>query len=194
MQRRGLRWLKWISLLITIATIVIAIVLIWFGGTETLSPKSNDATADKPQTAVEAPVIVERKDGRTLWQLRASEANQQLNGQMHLINPELHLYNEQGSQVVVKGKQAWFNPLARNVRFEKSVSIIYDEWTIDTETLMYISGRDQISIPNKFTLHGKSLNAHGKNMTFDRSSEQLHVSDGIWIEDRDAQWQGVSLQ
>jgi len=90
MRSSGWRWLKWASLLVATGSIAVAIFLIWSAGPQL--PPTDPNAEGTPGTEVEAPVIVERKDGRVLWQLRAAEASQQLDGQMHLTGPQLRLY------------------------------------------------------------------------------------------------------
>ncbi|MDX8405446.1 MAG: LPS export ABC transporter periplasmic protein LptC [Mariprofundus sp.] len=190
MLHGSLRWLKWASLLLAAGSVMVAVFLLWSTGPNQLLPGQNNA--DKPKTQVEAPVIVERKDGQILWQLRASEASQQLDGKMQLTAPQLRLYTESGQEILIKGKQAWFNPLKRDVQFQDQVRVRYEAWTLTSHTLVYDSGSDQIRIPGSFKLHGKSMNAHGKNLTILRESEQVIVTRGIWIKDTKPKWQGVA--
>ncbi|EAU54010.1 LPS export ABC transporter periplasmic protein LptC [Mariprofundus ferrooxydans] len=189
-MHNGWRWLKWTSLLIATGSIVIAVFLIWSAGPQRPARDSNGT--EKPRTEVDAPVIVERKDGRVLWQLRASEASQQLDGQMHLIGPQLRLYTETGAEVNINGEQAWFNPLKRNVHFQDHVKVVYGEWTMTSQSLIYSSSSDQLSVPGAFIIHGKTVNAHGKHMVFHRINEQVDVKEGVWIEDTSPKWQGVT--
>jgi len=188
----GWRWLKWASLLVASGSIAVAIFLIWSAGPQL--PSTDPDAEDKPRTEVEAPVIVERKDGRVLWQLRATEASQQLNGQMHLIGPQLRLYTESGEEVNIYGEQAWFNPLKRDVRFQDKVKVLFAAWTMTSESLVYESGSDQLSIAGDFRIQGDTIHAHGKHMTFHRVSEQIEVTEGVWIQDTNPQWQGVAPQ
>jgi len=183
-------WLKWTSLLLAVGSAVVAIALIWSAGPDLLLPNENPSA--KPNTEVDAPVIVERKDGRVLWQLRAVEANQQLDGKMHLLSPHLRLYTEAGEEINIEGNQAWFNPIQRDVEFSKAVIVHYQDWVLNSESLIYDSSQDQIRIPDAFTLHGKTLQARGKNMIFLRNSGQIQVNNGIWMRDSNTEWQGVA--
>lgn len=142
------------------------------------------------QTRVESPVIVERRNGKVIWQLRATEAKQQLDGQMHLTSPELTLFTESGVQVPVGAKQALFDPLRRNIRFEGSVRVHYQAWQLESETLIFQSSNDQLSVPGKFKLKGKSIIASGKTMRIDRNKEKLYVDHGISIDDKAPAWTG----
>jgi len=192
MRQGGWRWLKWASLLIAAGSIATAVFLIWSAGPQL--PVADPDGMEKPRTEVEAPVIVERKDGRVIWQLRATEASQQLDGQMHLIAPQLRLYSETGQEVVINGEQAWFNPLKRNIRFQDNVKVVHEGWTMTSQSLVYDSSSDQIRAAGAFRIHGDTMNARGKNMTIHRISEQIEVTEGIWIEDTNPQWQGVTPQ
>jgi len=180
--------LKWISLLLSIGSIVVAVLLMWFQGPQEVATET--AESEKPQTRVESPVIVERKDGNMIWQLRAEEANQQLDGQMNLVSPTLTLFTQSGQEVIINSKQAWFDPLQRDVRFQDDVKVHYKQWLLLSQQLTYVSASDVLHIPEAFSIKGGSITARGKNMRLHRSSEQINVDDGIWIEDKDPQWQG----
>ncbi len=192
MKKKIWRSLKWTSLIVSVASIVLAIVLMRMSGPKEITSTGTDAEESK--TRVESPIVVERKDGKITWQLRAREANQQLDGKMHLINPVLVLYTEGGKDINIASDQAWFEPLQRNVRFKDHVVVHYDTWTMQTEMMIYASAEDEIHVPGKFRVQGESIRARGKNMRLHRATEKIDVEDGIWIEDSDPNWQGVLLQ
>jgi len=190
MQTKAWRSLKWGSLVVSLGSMAVAILLMQSGG-----PKqaTSTKTADhEPKTQVESPVIVERKDGKVTWQLRAEEASQQLDGKMRLSKPVLTLYTENAQEIKIESRQAWFEPIQRNVRFKDHVMVYFDDWTMQSELMIYDSGKDEMQIPGKFRLWGKTIKAHGKNMRLHRAAEEVTVEDGIWIEDTDSHWQGVS--
>lgn len=189
MRQSFWRSIKWISLGISVFSIVLAVVLLRISGPE---QTTTTTTTEEPNTQVESPVIVERKDGDVVWTLRAKEANQQLDGNMQLTHPTLVLYTESQQEINIVSQKAWFNPITRNLRFEEKVLIKYDVWNISTELLLYISGADELQMPNAFKLWGKTIKARGKNMHLHRNTERVNVDEGIWIEDSNPQWQGVS--
>jgi len=181
--------IKWISLGISLSSIVLTIVLMRLAGSDQATVTTN---TEEPNTQVESPVIVERKDGDIVWTLRAIEANQQLDGNMQLVQPTLVLYTQNKQEINITSSMAWFNPLTRNLRFKDNVLVRHDAWTASTDLLLYISDSDQLQMPNKFKIWGESIKAHGKNMRLQRNSEQIIVDEGIWIEDSDPQWQGAT--
>jgi len=190
MQKKAWRSLKWGSLVISLTSIIAAIVLMQSGGPLQTAPA--ESTVNKPKTQVESPVIVERKDGKITWQLRAEEASQQLDGKMHLSKPTLILYTESGQKINIASEQAWFEPVQRDVRFKDHVVVNFDDWTMQSELMLYVSAKDEIQVPGTFKLQGKSIKAHGKNLHFHRTTEELNVEEGIWIKDVDSHWQGAS--
>jgi len=183
------RWAKWASLTVSVGSIILAIVLMWFSGPAEVD-KATEST-EKPKTEVESPVIVERKDGKIIWQLRAKEAKQQLDGKMHLILPVLTLFTQQNREVIINGEQAWFEPLQRNIHFQSQVNVNYEGWAMQTESLIYNSTLDEVHVPDNFSIKGKTISAKGKDMHLQRSSDQITVDGGIWIQDSDPKWQGV---
>ena len=186
-----LKWnsLKWGSLALSLAAIVVTIILMQSGGPQQAAPAR---TAEKPKTEVESPVIIERKDGKITWQLRAGEASQQLDGNMHLSQPTLVLYTESGQKINIDSDQAWFEPVRRDVRFKDHVVVHFNAWTMHSDLMLYVSAKDEIQVPGTFRLTGKSIKAHGKNMHFHRTTEELNVEEGIWIQDTDSHWQGAA--
>jgi len=183
------RWIKWASLAVSVGSIVLAIILMWRAGPSEV--EQTPQSTERPKTEVASPVIVERKDGKVIWQLRADEAKQQPDGKMHLILPVLTLYTQQGLEIIIHGKQAWFEPLQRDIHFQDQVRINHEEWKMQTESLIYSSSLDEVHIPQRFTIHGRTITAKGKNMHLQRNSERINVDGGIWIRDSNPQWQGV---
>jgi len=179
------------GLTISLASIGITIVLLMMGGTQETSPTDPALDTDTAKTQVDSPVIVERKDGQVTWQLRAEEAQQQLDGKMHLITPSLILFTDNGQKIHIDSKQAWFEPLSRNVRFQDQVIVRDETWTMHSKILIYDSGKDEISVPGTFSVEGKSIHAHGKQMHMHRITQEIHVENGIWIEDSNPHWQGA---
>jgi len=190
MQKKAWRSLKWGSLVISLTSIIAAIVLMQSGGALQTAPV--ESTAKEPETQVESPVIVERKDGKITWQLRAGKASQQLDGKMHLSKPTLVLYTESGQKINIASEQAWFEPVRRDVRFKDHVVVLFDDWAMQSELMLYVSAKDEIQVPGTFSLQGKNIKAHGKNLHFHRTTEELNVEEGIWIKDTDSHWQGAA--
>lgn len=168
---------------------MLAVGLMWFAGPAEVETVAE--TVERPKTEVESPLIVERKDGEVIWQLRAEEAKQQLDGMMHLINPELILFTQQGREVTIEAKQAWLEPIQRNIQFNGQVNVQYEVWKMQSESLVYNSTLDEVHVPEKFTIKGKTISARGKGMRLNRNSEKINVDQGIWIQDSNPQWQGV---
>lgn len=189
MKQRAWQMVKWASLAISAGSVVLAVILMWLEGPTALN--SIPADKEQPQTRVERPVIVERKDGQVAWQLRAEKANQQLDGKMHLIKPKLLLFTKGGREIPIESEQAWFDPLQRNIHFQGNVVVHYKAWNLYTEAMTYENAKDEVHIPETFRIKGETLRARGKDMRLNRQTEHLTVNKGIWIEDSKPQWQGV---
>ena len=131
---------------------------------------------------MEKPSIVERDGDRIIWRLDAEKASQELKG-MHLIEPRLELFSESGKPIPVQGREAWFDPASRNIRFEGAVVVDYEGWRLTSEVLDYDSDRQELLVPGAFNIRGKDIRARGKGMRLDRSTQRLWVENGVWIED-----------
>jgi len=188
MKRRAWRMIKWASLTISTGSVILAVILMWRESPTDLISTPTDQ--EQPQTRVEKPVIIERKDGQITWQLRAKEAKQQLDGKMHLSNPELLLFTKDKQGISIESEQAWFNPLQRNIRFQGNVVAHYEVWDLYAETLVYENAKDEIHIPEAFRIKGETLRAHGEDLRLNRQTENLTIDKGVWIEDSNPQWQG----
>ena len=167
----------------------LAAVLMAIEGPTELASKAVDK--EQPRTKVESPVLIERKDGDVAWQLRAEEANQQLDGRMHLIKPTLLLFTEDKGEIPIESEQAWFDPLKRDIHFQDNVTVHYETWVLYTEVMIYKNATDELHIPGDFRVKGETLRARGKDLRLHRRTEQLTVDKGIWIEDSKPQWIGV---
>ncbi len=174
-----LRWLKWGFLFLSIGSLSLAFVLIGMHGSDT--PQEQAAT-DSGQTRIEKPLMVERKGERTVWRLRSDKAEQQLDGAMYLLGPSLELYTETDEQVPVTGEEAWFDALKRRVRFVGRVRVRYRDMQLESEELVYDGGKDVLHVPGKFRLKGERIKMHGEGLRAKRSTEQLWVEKGVWME------------
>ncbi len=189
MTRHAWRIAKWTSLTVSAGSVILAVILIGMESPAELTTTETDK--EQPQTRVESPVLVERKDGQIVWQLRAAEARQQLDGRMLLSNPRLLLFTKDEREIPIESDKAWLDPVKRNIHFQDNVVIHYESWDLYTETMIYESGTDEMYMPEAFRIQGETLRAHGKDLRLNRQTEQVTVDKGIWIEDSNPQWQGV---
>lgn len=189
MKRRVWRMVKWSSLTLSAGSVILAITLMWLQGPKELA--STAADQEEPQTRVESPVVIERKDGMIVWQLRAEEAKQQLDGKMHLDKPRVLLFTKEGREIPIESDQAWLDLVKRNIRFQGNVIVHYDIWDLYTEVMIYENAKDEMHIPETFKIKGETLRAHGEDLRLNRQTEVLTIDKGIWIEDSNVEWQGV---
>ncbi|MFQ5581339.1 MAG: LPS export ABC transporter periplasmic protein LptC [Mariprofundaceae bacterium] len=173
---------------IALGSLVLASVLLWLGGSKPISQQAGEK--DKPRAEVDKPLIIERKGEHIVWRLRAEQADQQLDGRMHLIDPELELFTESGKMIKVRGREAWFKPIKRNLSFNGAVEVHYEEWRLACDVLKYVSGKDELYVPGDFTVTGESMQARGKGLRAHRQTQRLWVDQGIWIRDNKLAWSG----
>ena len=189
MKRRGWRIVKWASLAAAVGSVAVTVLLMWTAGPKT--PVVSSQPEEQTQTKVESPVIIERREGEVIWQLRAAEANQQLDGRMLLIQPELLLFTAGKREIPIESEQAWFDPLQRNIHFQQHVTVKFASWNLASEEMIYDNAKDEVFIPGPFELTGETVRAHGKLLRLNRESEIVTVDEGIRIEDSHPRWQGV---
>ena len=187
-QRTFWRGLKWLALTLSLGSVIATLILMNLDHSQEHISQSRQSHL--PETKVEKPLLIERKSGRIVWQLRAEVAKQQLDGKMHLILPTLQLYNDNGQTMTINSKQAWFEPLTRNVKFQGEVIVDYRNWKLNSATLLYNTAKDMIHVPGQFQLRGGSVQAKGKAMYFFRKTEKVIVTEGIWMKDSAPTWQG----
>lgn len=175
--------MKWGFLGLALGSVAVAAVLMWQAqqGRSLLSGKP--VTGKTPQAYVDRPLIVEREAGRTVWRLKAAKAEQQLTGAMHLLEPELELFTENGKNIPMTGKEAWFNPLSKQVRFKGNVEVQYGEWRLYSDSMRYDHQKGAVVIPGRFRIVGKTTHVRGRNLTAWRAAQHVRVEDGVWIED-----------
>ncbi len=173
-------YVKWGCVGLSVGSVAASFLWLWLAA-PALPPAQKQEVADTG-TRVEKPLIVERDGERIIWRLQADKADQEAQG-MHLTRPRLELFTESGKVIPVRGRQAWFQPMQRNIRFEGGVIVRYGQWQLRSEVLIYDSTRDELRIPGAFRLHGKTLRARGKGLRAKRRQERIWVENGIWMED-----------
>jgi hypothetical protein len=187
----GKQWalLKWSSLGVSVGSIMIAVFFLLDASKSRVMDEPEQAgqpeqqEPQQAQTKVEKPLIVERKGEKIIWRLQADEATQLQQG-MHLIKPRLEMFTEAGELIPIQGSEAWFEPLRKNIRFKGAVQAGYREWALHSEELYYESGRDELTVPGKFTLVKPEITLRGRGLRVDRKTEQLRVDHDVWLEDR----------
>jgi len=143
-----------------------------------------ETTAQNQQTHVDKPLIIERKAGKMTWRLKAKKAVQESRGNMHLFDPQLELFSESGKRIPMSGREAWFEPLSKAIRFKGDVVIRYGDWTLYGDDVRYDHATDTIHIPGNFRIDGKLTRARGRGLTAWRSKHHIRVDHAVWIEDR----------
>lgn len=176
---------KWSCLAISVGSIVVAAGLLWVNSKGVVTDEPQQVTgeaAKQPQAKVEKPLIVERKGEKIVWRLQADSAKQQEQG-MYLIEPRLELFSETGEVIPIQGREAWFEPIRKNIHFKGEVKISYREWTLQSEELRYDSGRDEVVVPGRFEAGKPGVTLRGRGLRVDRKTERLTVDHDVWVED-----------
>jgi LPS export ABC transporter protein LptC len=190
MIHRFWTWVKWVSLAISIGSIGLAIALMLFMDQSAHLMRVVGPEKGK-QTRVEKPLIVERKGDRLVWRLKADKAEQQLQGKLLLTNPVLEMFTDNGDVVTVSGAQARFDPLHRDIAFYSEVKVAYQQWRLSCESLIYVSSKDEVTVPGSFVAVGDKMTVKGTGLRADRDTQQLWVEHGVNIVDRGSPLLGV---
>ncbi|MDQ6972790.1 MAG: LPS export ABC transporter periplasmic protein LptC [Mariprofundaceae bacterium] len=161
-----------------------AVFLVLSSEDDRLEQTDQAAVAKSQQAHVDKPLIVERKAGKILWRLRASRAEQELGGKMHLIEPELELFSENGTRIPMTGREAWFNPLSKAIRFKGDVVAHYGEWVLYGDDVSYEHSTDTVRIPGDFRIEGTLTRTRGRGLTAWRGEHHVRVDEAVWIEDK----------
>lgn len=175
---------KWAFLTLAGGTMAIAVLLVWQADMGKRLPHESAAVAQDQRAHVDKPLIIERKSGKILWRLKAGKAQQELKGDMHLVEPELELFSETGRRIPITGREAWFNPLSKAIRFHGDVVMHYGEWVLRSEDVRYDHATDTVHVPGKFRLSGRLTRARGRGLTAWRAKKHVRVAHSVWIEDR----------
>ena len=118
-----------------------------------------------------------------VWRLKAARAEQQLTGTMHLLEPELELFTETGKSIPMTGKEAWFNPLSKQVRFKGDVEVRYGEWRLYSNSVRYDQQKGAMVVPGPFRIEGETTRVRGRDLTAWRATHHIRVEHGVWIEE-----------
>lgn len=183
-------WLKWACLGLFLGSLLLAVILL---GVSQSQLKAGKVKVQKGLLSmVDKPLIVERAGEKLVWRLQADKAEQESAGRMHLLRPRLELFTEAGIPVPIHAREAWFEPLAKRIRFHGEVEMRYRDWVVTGETLAYDNGRDEVRMPQDFRVSGQGIRARGRNLRILRGERHLWVDNGVWIEDaRPGAWGGL---
>jgi len=175
---------KWGSLSISIGSVIVAAALMWVNSKEVVTAESKkvEESVQQPQAKVEKPLIVERKGDRLIWRLQADSAKQQEQG-MYLVEPRLEMFTEAGEVVPIQGREAWFEPLRKNINFKGTVQVDFREWRLNSESLRYVSSRDEAVVSGKFELKKPGITLKGRGLRVDRKTQRLTVDHDVWLVD-----------
>jgi len=174
-------WLKWFFMALTAGSLTMAGILLWLG--EPAHQEDAPELAHKAMTQIDKPLLVERKGDRLLWRMQAESANQSPDGNLELDVPELDLFSSDGVKVPIRSRKAFVDTLKREIRFRGDVVVIYDQWELRGQVLIYDINRDLIHMPAQFQINGPGITVKGKNMTIDRSRQHVLVEERVWIRD-----------
>ncbi len=176
--------IKWSCLGVSVGSVILAGGLMWINSKEVVTAESKkvDNSIQQPQAKVEKPLIVERKGDRLIWRLQADSAKQQEQG-MHLVEPRLELFTETGEVVPIQGREAWFEPLRKNISFKGAVRVDFHEWRLNSEALRYESARDEAVVPEYFELKKPGVTLKGRGLRVDRKTQKLTVYHDVWFFD-----------
>ncbi|MFQ5355135.1 MAG: LPS export ABC transporter periplasmic protein LptC [Mariprofundaceae bacterium] len=181
-------WLKWAFLVISVGSLISGGVLLWIA-----EPDHQETTQKLPQEAVteiDKPLLVEREGDRLVWRLQAKSARQQTGGNLDMDIPQLDLFTKAGLQVPVQSQNAFFDSSSRSIRFEGDVVVVYGEWELRSQKLIYGINHDVIRVPDSFRLNGPGVIVKGKNMIVYRQEQRLLVKEKVWIRDsRPGSWE-----
>jgi len=176
-------WIKWGFLSLALGSMAVAAILMWQAQQAKPLLSGKPVAGKAPRTHVDKPVIVEREAGHIVWRLKAAKAEQQLTGAMHLLEPELELFTETGKSIPMTGKEAWFNPLSKQVRFKGDVEVRYGEWRLYSNSVRYDHQKGAVVIPGAFRIEGKTTHVRGRTLTAWRATQHVRVENGVWVED-----------
>ena len=171
--------LKWSALAAALVALGSMIYLLNHAGSATQSGHRSGSKGG----FMDQPVIVEHQGDRLKWRLHARKAEQGLHS-THMTSPSLELYDSEGKPIPVRGDEAWFNPVSRNIRFQGHVRIDYQAWRVQTPLAVVDGLHGIIHLPQQFTAQGDGIRAHGTDLWIDQNKHHLEVKQHIWIEDR----------
>jgi len=185
-----LKWIKWASLSITLASVIAAIYMLWQPAAD-LPEVAEPGSEAETGIQVDKPLLVEHEGDNVVWRLQAEKAEQNLDGSMSLTKPKLELFTESGRVMPVSGKQAEVNLLGRSITFSGDVELHFEsDWMLRCETLSYDGSKDEVLVPNRFTAEGPEIMFQGGSRRIARKSQRLWVDNGVRIEDANpARWQ-----
>jgi len=182
MQAWHWRCLKWSCLMLSMGSVIAAAALMWTHHETDKLPEDTTDQGEVASTQVNQPLLVERKGEKIIWRLKAESAKQHENT-MLLTAPTLELFTENREIITVHGKQAWFEPIQRNIHFKGDVSVTYRSWLLKSDDLRFDSAHDEVIVPNSFIVTAKDTTIKGRGLKGNRKTQIVHVAHDVWVKD-----------
>ena len=180
-----LTWIKWACLTLAVGSVIAAVFMLWQSASQ--APAEAPAEVEQAESGIQVdkPLLIEHEGENVIWRLEADKAEQNMDGSMHLFAPRLDLFSESGSNIPVSGNEAKVDLLSRSIEFLGDVELSFEsDWLLKCDALKYDGGKDELSIPQDFSVRGPALAMRGGSLLIDRKSQRMLVRGGVWIEDQ----------
>jgi LPS export ABC transporter protein LptC len=127
---------------------------------------------------------VKVKDGRTVWELTAREAEYfEDQGQVVVTRPEVSFFGEDGQNVAVKGREGRvFLSGATNlekIELGGGIEVHVGEYVLRTDKAIWVQQEDVIVSPGHVAVQGAQISLDGEGMLVDLGRQRVQLLKGV---------------
>jgi LPS export ABC transporter protein LptC len=172
-----------------IACVVLALVSLGFILGRTLSQRQDAETASG---AALSPAVSQRirdfhrvkvRDGRTVWELTADEAQYfEDEGKVLVTSPAVSFFGSDGQSVAVVGREGRVfvnGSEIQKIELGGGIEVKLGGYVVETEDAVYVQAQDAIVAPGRVKVTGTELSLDGVGMVVDLANQKVSLLRGV---------------
>ena len=120
------------------------------------------------------------KDGAIQWELEAGSAELEPgSGKMVLKDPLVDFFLKDGTRVNLKASKGILNTKNNNIEVRGNVEVVFDRYTLNTETLVYNHQTRRLQAREPVRITGQSFNLKAAGMVYDLETSQATFNGDV---------------
>jgi len=140
---------------------------------------------------------VKVKDGRTVWELNAREAEYfEDQGQVVVSRPKVSFFGADGQSVEVRGKEGRVYVSGNNlekIELAGGIRVRVADYVLHTDRAVWVQAQDVIVSPGRVRVSGSQMALDGQGMLVDLGRQRLQLLHGVTTRLREGSRSAVDL-
>jgi LPS export ABC transporter protein LptC len=127
---------------------------------------------------------VKVKDGRTVWELNAREAQYfEERGEVVVTRPQLSFFGADGESIAVKGREGRVHLSGANelekIELSGGIEVRVGDYVLHTDQAIWVQAQDVILSPGRVDVKGDQIALDGEGMLVDLARQRVQFLRGV---------------